>query len=109
MLSKKNTDELEMKIYTDKENVVEKPEQGSQQAQDLGKSIHNFEENMARLHEILEHMDAGNLGLDEMIEEYKKGSQLLQECKEKLDKAQFVLQQLDLSSKDEKDMEISEQ
>jgi len=48
----------------------------------------NFEENMARLEEILQVMERGELGLEESIKYFREGSKLYKLCEKKLKSAE---------------------
>ena len=47
-----------------------------------------FEDNLKELEEVATILEAGNLGLDEAIEEFEKGMKLSKECTKKLDEAE---------------------
>ena len=53
-----------------------------------------FEEQMANLQEIVDHLQQGNLSLDESIKEFKDGMKLANKLQTQLDKADKTLAQL---------------
>ena len=54
----------------------------------------SFEAAMGELEKIVEQMETGNLPLNEMIETYRRGAQLVRYCREKLNAAQTEIKQL---------------
>ena len=53
-----------------------------------------FEEQMANLQEIVDHLQQGNLSLDESIKEFKDGMKMANKLQTQLDKADKTLAQL---------------
>ena len=57
-----------------------------------------FEEAMKQLESIVEAMEAGELPLEGLLEQYEAGARLVQVCKAKLAEAELRIQQLEQSS-----------
>jgi exodeoxyribonuclease VII small subunit len=53
-----------------------------------------FESAMKRLEEIVRKLESGELSLTESIEQYKESMQLVQFCRQQLDKAELEIEQL---------------
>jgi exodeoxyribonuclease VII small subunit len=53
-----------------------------------------FESAMARLEEITQQLEAGQVPLDEMIATFREGMELVSFCSEKLQEAELTLEQL---------------
>jgi exodeoxyribonuclease VII small subunit len=53
-----------------------------------------FESAMKRLEEIVRKLESGELSLTESIERYKESMQLVQFCRQQLDKAELEIEQL---------------
>lgn len=53
-----------------------------------------FESAMARLEEITQQLEAGQVPLDEMIATFREGMELVSFCSKKLQKAELTLEQL---------------
>jgi exodeoxyribonuclease VII small subunit len=53
-----------------------------------------FEESLARLEQIVSQMDAGELGLDEMIAKFEEGSRLIKTCSDKLNEVERKIEKL---------------
>ncbi|MBI4229243.1 MAG: exodeoxyribonuclease VII small subunit [Planctomycetes bacterium] len=58
------------------------------------KGAPRFEEEMARLEEIVRRLESGELGLDESLEAYQKGVEAVRSCRKILDAAQKRLEVL---------------
>jgi exodeoxyribonuclease VII small subunit len=56
----------------------------------------NFEEAVAELEQILQHIETGELGLEQTLVEYERGNFLIQHCREVLNSAE---KQIELISK----------
>jgi len=56
--------------------------------------VPNFEDAFARLEEIIAEIDAGELGLDQVLELFEEGVGLLRFAGQKLDDAELRVQQL---------------
>jgi exodeoxyribonuclease VII small subunit len=54
-----------------------------------------FEEAIGRLEAIVETMEAGGLGLDELVQKYEEGAGLLKLCQERLEDAQRRVELID--------------
>ena len=54
----------------------------------------SFEDNLAKLEEIVSQMDAGELGLDEMIARFEEGSRLIKACSDKLNEVERKIEKL---------------
>ena len=54
-----------------------------------------FEEAMKQLESIVEAMEAGDLPLEGLLEQYEAGARLVQVCKAKLAEAELRIQQLE--------------
>lgn len=71
----------------------------------MSKNI-NFEEKIARIQEIAEHLEESTLPLNELIELYEEGMKLSIECREYLDKAELKVETITaeyFSAKDDKE------
>lgn len=59
----------------------------------------SFEEDYDRLEEVVERLDSGRVGddltLDEALELYEEGVELVRRCREQLDEAEATLETLD--------------
>ncbi len=53
-----------------------------------------FEEALKELEKIVERLDSGELGLDQMLEEFERGIGLVRSCKQFLDQAQQKVEML---------------
>lgn len=54
-----------------------------------------FEQAMAQLDDIVEHIENGNLPLDDMVKTYKQGMELIKVCHEKLESAKLEIKGLE--------------
>ncbi len=54
----------------------------------------NFERSFARLEEILEKMNSGNVSLDESLKLYEEADRLIAGCAQKLNKAEAKIEML---------------
>ncbi|MCD6520952.1 MAG: exodeoxyribonuclease VII small subunit [Anaerolineae bacterium] len=65
----------------------------------------SFEDSYARLEEVIQKLEAGNLSLEESIALYEEGMQLAEHCGRKLDDAQLRVTKLlsDVAEELEKD------
>jgi exodeoxyribonuclease VII small subunit len=64
----------------------------SEQTPDKSKS---FEDAMADLEAIVESLESGETPLDEMMEKYEKGMDLLKLCRNRLNKAELKIQKIE--------------
>lgn len=55
---------------------------------------HTFEESLERLEKIVEEMDGGKLGLDDMIAKFEEGSKLIKTCSDKLNEVERKIEKL---------------
>lgn len=55
-----------------------------------------FEEQMARIEEIVRQLDAGNAGLDDSLKLYEEGVGLVHACTRRLDEAEQTVKMLQL-------------
>ncbi|MBL7139782.1 MAG: exodeoxyribonuclease VII small subunit [Planctomycetes bacterium] len=53
-----------------------------------------FEERLARLEEIVEHLESGDVGLDESLKLYAEGADLIQRCRTVLGEAEQRIRKL---------------
>ncbi len=58
------------------------------------KKSDSFEENLARLQQIVEHLENGDVPLDEALKLYEEGIGLSKRCSDKLNQAEIVLKRL---------------
>jgi exodeoxyribonuclease VII small subunit len=56
-----------------------------------------FEESLAQLEAIVRAIEEGKIGLQEAIDQYEKGMQLIQRCRDMLADAEAKVQQLQLT------------
>lgn len=56
-----------------------------------GKNSISFETALAQLEEIIRSMESGDMPLDNALENYKKGTELLKLCQSKLNEAELQL------------------
>jgi len=56
-----------------------------------------FEESLAQLEGIVSAIEGGKIGLQEAIDQYEKGMQLIQRCRDMLADAETKVQQLQLT------------
>lgn len=61
----------------------------------------NYEKAVARLEEITDKLENGNLPLEEMIKLYEEGTALAAKCAKVLDAAQLKITELGKANKDE--------
>ena len=61
----------------------------------------NYEKAIARLEEITDKLENGNLPLEEMIKLYEEGTVLAAECAKVLDAAQLKITELGKANKDD--------
>lgn len=61
----------------------------------MKKSEMTFEKAVEELDSIVEQMESGKLPLDDMINAYRRGAQLVRECREKLTAAQAEVKKLE--------------
>ena len=54
----------------------------------------NYEKSVARLEEIVDKLESGNLSLEEMMKLYEEGTSLAAMCSKKLDEAQLKITEL---------------
>ena len=54
----------------------------------------SFEEALAELTEIVDHLESGEMGLDESVEQFERGIQLARVCSERLREAERRLEKL---------------
>ena len=54
----------------------------------------NYEKSVARLEEIVDKLESGNLSLEEMMKLYEEGTSLAAKCSKKLDEAQLKINEL---------------
>ncbi|HOY63267.1 MAG: Exodeoxyribonuclease 7 small subunit [bacterium ADurb.Bin236] len=54
----------------------------------------SFEENLEKLQEIVDRVDSGELGLEQMIASYEEGLSLIKTCKSILDGAELKINKL---------------
>lgn len=59
------------------------------------KSPENFEAGLSELEALVTQMEAGNLPLDQALNQYQRGAELLRFCEEKLSAAEQQLRVLD--------------
>ncbi len=61
---------------------------------EMGEEDLSFEKTIARLKDLVDKMETGNLGLEEMITLYAEGSRLVSQCEEKLRSAEGKIREL---------------
>ena len=54
----------------------------------------DFEQSLARLEELVDEMEGGELGLEEMIRHFEEGSKLVGLCSEKLNEVEQKIEKL---------------
>ncbi|HOX29317.1 MAG TPA: exodeoxyribonuclease VII small subunit [bacterium] len=54
----------------------------------------SFEKNMEKLHAIVQSIESGDLGLEEMIKKYEEGVLMIKSCREILDEAELKINKL---------------
>lgn len=57
----------------------------------------NYEKSVARLEEIVDKLENGNLSLEEMMKLYEEGTELAAKCSKSLEKAQLKITELSSS------------
>jgi len=57
-------------------------------------TLKNFEESLARLEEILELMNSGNVGLDDSLKLFEEADQLILSCNRRLNDAEKKIEKL---------------
>jgi exodeoxyribonuclease VII small subunit len=66
----------------------------------------SFEDSYARLEQIIQKLEAGELSLEQSVALYEEGIQLAQHCGRKLDDAQLKVTQLLAAAADEIDSKV---
>ncbi len=54
----------------------------------------DFEQSLSRLEELVDEMESGELGLEEMIRHFEEGSKLVETCSEKLNEVELKIEKL---------------
>ncbi len=60
----------------------------------MSKKTTTFEENMQRLEQIVRAMERGDVALEESLELFKEGTELVRRCNALLDEAQLQVKQI---------------
>lgn len=63
----------------------------------------NYEKSVARLEEIVDKLENGNLSLEEMMKLYEEGTSLAAKCAKSLDAAQLKITELSAGKANEND------
>lgn len=58
------------------------------------KKEQSFEQSLEELHEIVGQLEEGQLGLEDSLEKFERGTQLLRQCHSKLEEAEAKIEQL---------------
>lgn len=61
----------------------------------MTKSKTSFEDAMQQLDELVEHIENGNLPLEDMVKSYRQGMALIQTCKTQLESAKMEIKKLE--------------
>jgi len=67
---------------------------GAKASKDSGKATLSFDERMAELEVIAGHLEGGDLGLEQALEQYRRGVSMLRECQEELKSVREQVQEL---------------
>lgn len=68
----------------------------------------SFEDKLAKLEEIVNELESGNVNLDDAIEKYTKAMKLAKECSTKLNKATEKVNKILLENGELTDFEVEE-
>jgi exodeoxyribonuclease VII small subunit len=54
----------------------------------------SFEESLAEVESIIERIESGDMGLEEQIEQYARGAEMLRRCREVLDRCEQRVEEI---------------
>lgn len=64
------------------------------QSSEEGKTKPTFEEAVAQVEAIIEQIESGEMGLEDQIEQYAKGAELLKRCRDVLDRCEQRVEEI---------------
>lgn len=63
----------------------------------IASSAPSFEENLQKLQDLVDHLEQGEVGLNDWVDQYTQGMSLLKTCQEQLQAAQLQIQKVEFT------------